>query len=59
MEGITLNLFFMEILTSAQNTSSNTVSSTARRNYDTYLKHYQLRNLKPISLEEFLRNYEL
>ena len=48
----------MEILTRTQNPSSNVISSTARRNYNTYLKHYELRNLKPMSLEEFLKNYD-
>jgi len=48
----------METITSTQNFSPNTISSTARRNYNTYLKHYELRNLKPMSLEEFLKNYD-
>lgn len=34
------------------------ITSFARRNYNTYVKHYQSRNLTPMPLEEFLKNYE-
>ena len=33
------------------------VTRVARRNYNTYVKHYESRNLKPMSLEDFLKNY--
>ncbi len=36
---------------------SDTITRVARRNYNTYVKHYESRNLKPMSLEEFLKNY--
>jgi hypothetical protein len=32
---------------------------TAEKNYETYKNHYLSRNLKPISFEEFLKNYEV
>jgi len=38
--------------------SANIIHNTARRNYNTYVKHYELRNLKPMTLEEFLKNYK-
>ncbi|WP_372793548.1 hypothetical protein [Lutibacter sp.] len=41
-------------------TESNTlekITNFARRNYNTYVKHYESRNLKPMSLDEFLKNY--
>lgn len=44
--------FFLE------NYSSEKIIRDARRNYNTYVKHYEARNLKPMSLEEFLRNYD-
>ncbi|MFK5957564.1 MAG: hypothetical protein QM495_01710 [Lutibacter sp.] len=33
------------------------VSRVAKRNYNTYVTHYKSRNLTPMSLEEFLKNY--
>lgn len=41
----------------AQNPVSTPVSQFARRNYETYVKHYQDRNLTPMTFEEFLKNY--
>jgi len=38
--------------------SANTIHSAARRNYNTYVKHYESRNLIPMSLEEFQKNYK-
>jgi uncharacterized short protein YbdD (DUF466 family) len=35
-----------------------TITSFARRNYKTYVQHYKSRNLTPMSLEEFLKNYQ-
>jgi len=33
------------------------ITNFARKNYNTYVKHYKSRNLKPMSLDEFLKNY--
>jgi len=41
----------------AHNPVSSAVSKFARRNYETYVKHYQDRNLTPMTFEEFLKNY--
>ncbi|MFB9271423.1 hypothetical protein ACFFT3_05940 [Lutibacter litoralis] len=37
--------------------SSEGINQTALKNYKTYLKHYSFRNLKPMSFDEFLKNY--
>ncbi|REE83116.1 hypothetical protein BX611_0396 [Lutibacter oceani] len=37
--------------------TSEGVNQTALKDYKTYLKHYSFRNLKPMSFEDFLRNY--
>lgn len=33
------------------------MNHTALKDYKTYLEHYSFRNLKPMSFEEFLKNY--
>ncbi|WP_157961177.1 hypothetical protein [Lutibacter citreus] len=33
------------------------VNQTAYNNYQTYLNHYRLKKLSPMSFEEFLQNY--
>ncbi|WP_456378372.1 hypothetical protein [Lutibacter sp.] len=33
------------------------ITNFARKNYNTYVKHYESRNLTPMPLEEFLKNY--
>lgn len=33
------------------------ISNFAKRNYEIYVKHYKSRNLKPMPLDEFLKNY--
>ena len=38
-------------------TAQIAISSFAKRNYEIYLKHYKSRNLKPMPLDEFLKNY--
>jgi len=38
-------------------TSTEAISSFARRNYNTYVKHYLSRNMTPMPLKEFLKNY--
>ena len=40
-----------------ENYSSESIIRVARSNYNTYVKHYEARNLKPMLLEEFLKNY--
>ena len=39
--------------------TSNEVLVFAKKNYQTYTNHYKSRNLKPMSFEEFLKNYKL
>jgi hypothetical protein len=36
---------------------SKRINQIALKDYKTYVKHYSLRNLKPMSFEEFLKNY--
>ncbi len=37
--------------------STDAVLKFAKKNYLTYVAHYKARNLKPMSLNEFLKNY--
>lgn len=37
--------------------SNEGVNQTALNDYKTYLKHYSLKNLPPMSFKEFLQNY--
>jgi len=39
--------------------TSKEVLIFAKKNYETYKNHFLSRNLKPISFEEFLKNYKL
>ena len=39
--------------------TSSEVLVFAKKNYETYRNHFKSRNLKPKSLEEFLKNYKL
>ena len=41
-----------------KNSDSEAVIRVARRNYNTYVKHNKARNLKPMTLDEFLKNYK-
>ena len=36
---------------------TNEIRAFARRNYTTYLAHYKLKNLTPMTFEEFFKNY--
>ena len=38
--------------------TSKDVLIFAKKNYETYKNHFLSRNLKPISFEEFLKNYK-
>lgn len=38
--------------------TSEVINQTALKDYKTYLKHYSFRNLKPMSFDEFLKNYD-
>ncbi|WP_457616997.1 hypothetical protein [Lutibacter sp.] len=40
-----------------KNSTSNRITQFAIRNYNTYVAHYKARNLKPMPIEEFLKNY--
>jgi len=40
-----------------ENYYTKVVSRVAQRNYNTYVKHYKSRDLTPMPLEEFLKNY--
>lgn len=48
---------FMGTVISMEDFTSSTISDIGRKNYKTYVKHYKTRNLKPMPLEEFLKNY--
>ncbi|MFD1292269.1 hypothetical protein ACFQ5N_00350 [Lutibacter holmesii] len=37
--------------------SSDAIIKFAKRNYQTYLAHYEARNLKPMPFDEFVKNY--
>ena len=37
--------------------NSKRFNQTALNDYKTYLKHYSLKNLEPMTFEEFLKNY--
>ncbi len=37
--------------------TSKKVEEFALRNYETYVAHYKTKKLKPMPLEEFLKNY--
>jgi hypothetical protein len=39
--------------------NSSRVMIFAKKNYETYKNHFLSKNLKPISFEEFLKNYKL
>jgi len=39
--------------------TSKEVLVFAKKNYETYKNHFLSRNFKPISFEEFLKNYKL
>ena len=41
----------------SENYYTKVISIVARRNYNTYVEHYQSRNLTPMSLDDFLKNY--
>ncbi|MCF6168821.1 hypothetical protein [Lutibacter sp.] len=47
----------MKPISLTDNNTSNAITRFARRNYYTYVKHYKARNLKPMPIEEFLKNY--
>lgn len=37
--------------------NSEAIIQFAKRNYKTYLAHYEARNLKPMPFDEFVKNY--
>ncbi|WP_386781332.1 hypothetical protein [Lutibacter aestuarii] len=37
--------------------SSKSISEFAKKTYKTYFEHYKSRNLTPMPLEEFIKNY--
>ena len=37
--------------------TSEKINQTALKDYKTYLKHYSLKELKPMPFEDFLKNY--
>lgn len=47
----------MKTITLTQKTVSDRVLNFARKNYNTYVKHYESRNMTPMPLKEFLKNY--
>lgn len=47
----------MKTINLTERSTLASITNFARRNYNTYVKHYESRNLKPMPLEEFLKNY--
>lgn len=37
--------------------TSEKILTTVKKNYLTYLKHYELKRFKPMTFEEFSKNY--
>lgn len=50
-------LFNMKSSTIYEYCNSDAIIKFAKRNYQTYLAHYEARNLKPMPFEEFVKNY--
>jgi hypothetical protein len=49
----------MKSKSNSGNYSVESVSQFAKRNYRTYVTHYESRNLKPMPFEEFIKNYAI
>ncbi|NOR27478.1 MAG: hypothetical protein GQ540_03000 [Lutibacter sp.] len=47
----------MKTINLTERSTLTSITNFARRNYNTYVKHYESRNLKPMPLEDFLKNY--
>lgn len=47
----------MEKTTIHSTPGANEIKAFALKNYKTYLAHYKLRNLAPMTFEEFFKNY--
>jgi len=47
----------MKTTSITESSTLETITNFARRNYNTYVKHYESRNLKPMPIDEFLKNY--
>jgi len=47
----------MRTISISEFTGTDAVLNFAQKNYITYVKHYRLRNMKPMPLKEFLKNY--
>ncbi len=47
----------MKTVSIMESSTTETITNFARKNYNTYVKHYESRNLKPMPIEEFMKNY--
>jgi hypothetical protein len=47
----------MKTLTKDDELSSAFINEFALKNYRIYVKHYESRELQPVSFQEFLKNY--
>ena len=45
--------------TSTLNGTLNSIYRNAKKNYNTYLQHYLNKNLKPMTFDEFFKNYNI
>jgi hypothetical protein len=47
----------MKTISISENKVTDSVLNFARKNYNTYVRHYRERNMQPMPLKEFLKNY--
>ena len=47
----------MKTTTTINSNALKSITNFAKRNYQIYLNQYELKCLKPITLDEFLKNY--
>ncbi|MCF6181426.1 hypothetical protein [Lutibacter sp.] len=47
----------MRTISLSENSVTDSVFNFAQKNYNTYVQHYRSRNMTPMPLKEFLKNY--
>ncbi|MGV6845230.1 MAG: hypothetical protein ACWA42_03785 [Lutibacter sp.] len=47
----------MKTITLPDVSRKDAILNFAKKNYNTYVAHYKARNMKPMSLTDFLKNY--
>lgn len=53
----TPNSIIMNSISPQNRYAEQGINQTALKDYKTYLNHYSFRNLRPMTFEEFLKNY--